>query len=74
MAIVVLDAVGLKCPQPVLKLATKALEMAPGDVLEIIGDCSTFEYDVRNCCKRLNKVILSINVLDKNKKIIRIQF
>lgn len=74
MSIVVLDAVGLKCPQPVLKLAAKALEMSPGDVLEILGDCSTFEYDVRTCCRRLKKVILSIIVLEKSKKIIRIQF
>lgn len=40
------DTVGLKCPQPVLKMAVKAPDIAPGDVLEVLGDCPTFEKDL----------------------------
>lgn len=60
MAVEVLDMVGIKCPQPVLKIAVKAPDMGPGDILEVIGDCPTFERDVRVWCQRLKKTFLSI--------------
>ena len=47
MAVEILDTIGLKCPQPILKIAVKAADMNLGDILEIIGDCPTFERDVR---------------------------
>lgn len=54
----VLDASGLKCPQPVLKLSVASAEMKPGDILELIGDCPTFEKDVVAWCGRLKKTLL----------------
>ena len=47
MAVAILDTTGLKCPQPVLKIAAKSPDMQHGDVLEVIGDCPTFERDIR---------------------------
>ncbi len=47
MVMEVLDTLGLKCPQPVLKIAVKAPEREPGDILEILGDCPTFEKGLR---------------------------
>jgi len=70
----VLDTLGLKCPQPVLKLAVKAPDIKSGDVLEILGDCPTFEKDVRIWCERLDKVFLSIKDEGRKKKRIQIQF
>jgi tRNA 2-thiouridine synthesizing protein A len=70
----VLDTLGLKCPQPVLKIAVKAPDMKEGDVLEILGDCPTFEKDVRTWCDRLGKVFLSIKDEGGDKKRIQIQF
>jgi len=70
----VLDTLGLKCPQPVLKIAVKAPDMKAGDVLEILGDCPTFEKDVRTWCDRLGKVFLSIKDEGGDKKRIQIQF
>ncbi len=70
----VLDTVGLKCPQLVLKMTVKAPEMEPGDILEVLGDCPTFERDVRIWCERLGKVFLSIKDEDENKKRVQIQF
>ena len=32
MAVEVLDTLGMKCPQPVLKIAVKAADMQPGDI------------------------------------------
>lgn len=57
----VLDASGLKCPQPVLKLSVMSADMKPGEVLEVIGDCPTFENDIRVWCQRLQKTLLSIS-------------
>ncbi len=73
MAVEVLDTLGLKCPQPVLEIAVKAPDMQPGDILEIWGDCPTFEKDVRRWCERLGRVLLSVRD-DGEKKIIQIQF
>jgi tRNA 2-thiouridine synthesizing protein A len=74
MAVEVLDTLGLKCPQPVLKLAVQAPDMESGSILEVLGDCPTFEKDVRTWCDRLGKVFLSVKDEGDNKKRIRIQF
>ena len=74
MAVVVLDTLGVKCPQPVLKLAVKAPTMKPGDILEVLGDCPTFERDLRAWCQRLRKVMLSVKEESETAKRIQIQF
>jgi tRNA 2-thiouridine synthesizing protein A len=74
MAVEILDMVGMKCPQPVLKIAVKAPDMNPGDILEVIGDCPTFERDVRVWCQRLQKTFLSIQEEGNGKKRIQVQF
>ena len=67
MAVEVLDTLGMKCPQPVLKMAVKAPDMKPGDILEILGD-------VRAWCERLGKLVLSVKDEEGDKKTIQIQF
>lgn len=74
MAVVTLDTLGLKCPQPVLKIAVKAPDMKQGDILEVWGNCPTFEKDVRVWCERLKKVFLSVKEEPNDKKVIQIQF
>ena len=74
MAVEVLDTVGLKCPQPVLKLAVKAPDMSSGSILDVIGDCPTFESDVRTWCERLDKTILFAKEEGEGKVRIQIQF
>ena len=56
----VLDTLDLKCPQPVLRIAVRAPDMEPGEVLEVLGNCPTFEKDVCTWCTRLGKVLLSV--------------
>lgn len=70
----VLDATGLKCPQPVLKLSVLSAEMTAGDVLEIIGDCPTFEKDVTAWCTRLQKTLLLIRGEGNDRKHALIRF
>jgi tRNA 2-thiouridine synthesizing protein A len=74
MAVVKLDTTGLKCPQPVLKIAAKSPDMKPGDILEVIGDCPTFERDIRAWCKRLKKTLLFIRNEGTSKMRCQIQF
>ncbi len=74
MSVQLLDTVGLRCPQPVLKIAVKAIDMKSGNVLEVIGDCPTFERDLRSWCQRLGKLFLAVNDDGNRKKTIQIQF
>lgn len=58
MAAIVLDTLGLKCPQPILKMAIKAKELQPGDSLEILADCPSFPVDVKAWCDRTGRILL----------------
>lgn len=58
MANIVLDAQGMRCPEPILKIAVKSAELKLGDTLEVVADCPTFEKDVRAWCERLKKPLL----------------
>ena len=73
MATIKLDALGLKCPQPVLKIAAKAAEMLNDDILEVHADCPTFEKDVRLWCGRTKKTLLWIKE-ENGKKRCQIKF
>ncbi len=74
MATVNLDCTGLKCPQPVLKIAAKSAELKSGDLLEVIADCPTFEKDVRQWCDRTKKTLLWVRDEGTGKKRCQIQF
>ncbi|MBT3259593.1 MAG: sulfurtransferase TusA family protein [Deltaproteobacteria bacterium] len=74
MDIEILDMLGMKCPQPVLKIAVKAPDMNADDILEVLGDCPTFERDVRVWCERLGKTFLSIRDEGSGRKRIQIRF
>jgi tRNA 2-thiouridine synthesizing protein A len=58
MPVQLIDARGLKCPQPILKITATAIKMKAGDIIEIIADCSTFENDVRDWCQRSKKMLM----------------
>jgi len=53
-----IDAKGLQCPQPRLKMSVEVMAMKPGDILECVADCPTFENDVREWCKNSKKALL----------------
>lgn len=55
-----LDARGMKCPLPVLKLNNLYLkkEVKPGETLTVLADCPTFETDVRKWCDQQKKVLV----------------
>ena len=74
MSVLVIDTLGMKCPQPVLKIAVKAPDMRHGDILEVLGDRPTFEKDLRIWCERLGKVFLSVRDEGQESKRVQIQF
>jgi len=73
MANYTLDTLGLKCPQPVLKMAVKAKELQPGDMLEVTADCESFPKDVEAWCQKTGKTLLFCNT-EGSKHTAQIQF
>ena len=53
-----LDALGLKCPQPILKIAILEKQIQPGDMLEVEADCPSFPTDIKAWCERKGKILL----------------
>ena len=53
-----LDTLGLKCPQPILKVAAKSKELQPGDMLEVLADCHSFPNDIKAWCQKTGKTLL----------------
>ncbi len=49
-----IDATGLKCPMPVIKLQQQVRRCEPGQVLKLLTTDQAAEKDVRSWC-RLNK-------------------
>jgi len=58
MAIKTLDTLGLKCPQPILKVATMVPQINPGDILEVIADCESFPNDIKAWAEKTGKTLL----------------
>ncbi len=69
-----LDALGLKCPQPVLKVAIMAKQMQPGDLLEIVADCESFPEDIGKWCTQTGNTLLFCAVEGDGKAKAQIQF
>ena len=69
-----LDCIGLKCPRPVLKLTMVVQKITKGSILEITGDCPTFENDLRDWSEISHHLLLSVKDEGNNVKRIQVQF
>jgi tRNA 2-thiouridine synthesizing protein A len=69
----VIDTSALGYPDCILQIATKALHMEPGQILEVSCDCPTFERDVRAWCHDRGRTFLSVEHERGNKQRIQIQ-
>jgi len=74
MTTVTVDCLGLRCPQPILKIAAKSAELNQGDILEASADCPTFEKDIRHWCERTKKTLMWVKDEGGGKKRGQIQF
>jgi len=57
-----LDACGLQCPGPILKVKQKMDELQPGDVLEVTANDTGFAIDLPAWCKSTGNDIVSVEV------------
>ena len=52
------DATGLRCPEPLMVVRNKMMDMASGEVVKIIATDPSTSWDFRNFCKFLNHELL----------------
>ncbi len=55
-----IDTTGMRCPLPVLALGNATSAAVHGTLVEITGDCHTFEADVRRYCARRGKTVVAV--------------
>jgi tRNA 2-thiouridine synthesizing protein A len=69
MAKITLDLRGLNCPLPVLKLNSAVIrkEVKPGDLVEVLADCATFEADIKKWCTTSKKLLVKCYVNGSHK-------
>ncbi len=67
-----LDACGLQCPGPIMKLSQKMKELSIGDILEVTVTDAGFSNDVKSWASKAGATVLSIEAVDK-KTLVRIQ-
>ena len=53
-----LDARGLVCPMPIIKLSKIVKSIAPGDTLEVRANDPAFESDVTAWCQKMGHTLL----------------
>jgi tRNA 2-thiouridine synthesizing protein A len=73
MATEMLDCLGLKCPQPILKVAAKIPTMQAGDIIEVLADCPSFPTDMKAWCGKTGKVLLMLSTDAEGKHTAQIQ-
>lgn len=59
-----LDACGLQCPGPILKVKQKLDELQPGNVLEVAANDTGFAMDLPAWCRSVGHEVLSIEAKD----------
>jgi len=52
-----------------MKMMNISMEMKPGEILEVIADCPTFETDVRKFCQVMGKALLFVKVEGNSKRV-----
>ena len=60
-----IDACGLSCPGPIMKLSENMSELNNGEILEITSTDKGFYSDVEAWCESTGNTLLSLNNIDK---------
>ena len=66
-----LDVLGMCCPVPLLRLATAVKGLAPGQIVEIVGNDPLFETSIGHFCQANNHQLLEIVSGDRH--VVRMQ-
>lgn len=59
-----LDARGLKCPQPIMKVAGLAKTLAGGDTIVVLADCPSFPGDMEAWCEKTGRMLIDLREQD----------
>jgi tRNA 2-thiouridine synthesizing protein A len=59
-AAAIVDARGLRCPQPVIRLAKRARDAAPGQVIEVWATDPAAEADIPAWCRLRGQELLGV--------------
>ncbi|MDJ0763432.1 MAG: sulfurtransferase TusA family protein [Myxococcota bacterium] len=59
-----INALGMKCPRPIIELAKLRRKIEPGHVVEIEADDLAFESDVRAWCETTGNVLRDLRRSD----------
>ncbi|HUW78510.1 MAG TPA: sulfurtransferase TusA family protein [Candidatus Nanopelagicaceae bacterium] len=54
-----IEASGLKCPQPIILLARRIIELEIGETITLIADDPAAAYDVPAWCRMSNQELVS---------------
>ena len=52
-----------------MKMMSAGRDMKPGEILEVVADCPTFEADVRKYCEVMKKALLFVKVEGNAKRV-----
>lgn len=63
--VVKIDASGLACPGPIMKLADNISKLNYGDMLEITSTDKGFSSDIEGWCDSTGNSLINLNVIDK---------
>jgi tRNA 2-thiouridine synthesizing protein A len=58
------DAVGLFCPVPIVKLTLECEQINPHQIIEVLADDPAFKEDVINWCQETKNKLLSVKKND----------
>lgn len=67
-SIVKLDACGLSCPGPIIKVSEKIKTLNKGDVLEVLSSDPGFKNDIKAWCKNTQNTLISSEKIDNKFK------
>ena len=59
------DASGLQCPGPIMKVASKIIEVNDGDILEVTSTDRGFKSDIEAWCHSTGNTLLDLSVENK---------
>lgn len=59
-----IDARGLKCPMPIIKIGAAVRGMAAGEELKIIADDKGFPPDIRAWCEKTGHTLVTLEEND----------
>lgn len=66
--VIKIDACGMQCPGPIMKISEEIKNIEDGDVLEVLSTDAGFRADIQSWCKTTGNLLLDIS---KDNKIIK---